>query len=547
MSDLKSGKIKLIKDALKRIASQFDIPAIQYNDDFDVEVVYSTGTILESASKNILKADDLAKIMPVLSRAVNGAIGIESHDNRYYFDADTIAMHELLGGFVEGDYFTPVLFGVRQSKTAGNRLYVVVCSEKIKKTDIVKEPPGINPARTSSPSVTFNLPDIAPFVNDENLIEYFPDGLLNAQQRAKKYTAVAEMVRYTNDKNDRKYREYIQKGRIDAANQMVSAAAKAAGYTIRAYHGTNNQEEKSTWNPETKTFDTEYKAFTVFKKKYAEQAGHFFASDKDNAGGYGSTVYSVYLMMKNPLEIDCKGSTYGSIEYDGMDMDTYEWAEYAKQHHYDGVIFRNIRDGVNYGDLSTPLDEYVVFDSNRIKSAEPITYDDDGKIIPISERFKPTRRDIRYSVSDSVSDRSLLLEAAEREGAGASEELRRFANRVKDLEGLQRRLERQEKKLEELTTPHQSASQTASTRRARSPQGEANEGERAELEGRIAETRELIAKTEERIDRLEKGAKLQREAECNCLLHAPPLNLGASEGAPCRATLISFGTEETIN
>ena len=152
-----------------------------------------------------------------------------------------------------------------------------------------------------------------------------------------------------------------------------------------------------------------------------------------------------------------------------------------------------------------------------------------------SDNNKPQNDgDVKHknSVSDSVSDRSLLLEAAEREGAGASEELRRFANRVKDLEGLQRRLERQERKLVGLTTPHQSASQTASTRRARSPQGEANEGERAELEG---------------IDRMEKGAKLQREAECNCFLHAPPLNLGASEGAPCRATLISFGTEETIN
>ena len=167
-----------------------------------------------------------------------------------------------------------------------------------------------------------------------------------------------------------------------------------------------------------------------------------------------------------------------------------------------------------------------------------------------SDNNKPQNDgDVKHknSVSDSVSDRSLLLEAAEREGAGASEELRRFANRVKDLEGLQRRLERQERKLVGLTTPHQSASQTASTRRARSPQGEANEGERAELEERIRETRELITKTEERIDRMEKGAKLQREAECNCFLHAPPLNLGASEGAPCRATLISFGTEETIN
>ena len=41
----------------------------------------------------------------------------------------------------------------------------------------------------------------------------------------------------------------------------------------------------------------------------------------------------------------------------------------------------------------------VTFDSNQIKSADPITYDDNGNVIPLSERFNSDNNDIRYSLS----------------------------------------------------------------------------------------------------------------------------------------------------
>lgn len=42
--------------------------------------------------------------------------------------------------------------------------------------------------------------------------------------------------------------------------------------------------------------------------------------------------------------------------------------------------------------------EYVFFDSNKVKSAEPITYDDSGNIIPISKRDNFNSPDIRYGL-----------------------------------------------------------------------------------------------------------------------------------------------------
>ncbi|MCR5575584.1 MAG: hypothetical protein K6F56_01095 [Oscillospiraceae bacterium] len=406
--DLQSGKAKLIKDALLRIADQFDIPEIQYNKDFEIEVVYSTGTILESANKNILRAEDLAKVLPLLSSAVNGAVGIESHDNRYFYDADTIAMHELLGGYIESDYYAPVLFGVRESKTAGNRLYVVVSSEKIKKTEIVKVPPGTNPARTTSPSVTISLANIVRFVKDENLLEYLPDGMLSTDQKTGKYKAIAETIRYTNNKNDAKYRKYVETGKLASAKQMVAAAAKAGGYVLHAYHGTPNG---------TFTVFRDWQYFTE-NKEYAD----IYQNQGASSNGYKQTAtnpitYDVYINLGKSFDTRNANerkifmqefyrkwgngtplSERGLPDWtDGDDL--IEFLE-EKGYDYDSIVLDEGGTGGYGEEVQDRGISYVVRDSSQIKSAEPITYDDDGKIIPISKRFDSSKQDIRFSRED---------------------------------------------------------------------------------------------------------------------------------------------------
>ena len=42
-------------------------------------------------------------------------------------------------------------------------------------------------------------------------------------------------------------------------------------------------------------------------------------------------------------------------------------------------------------------DVIIAFDSSQIKSADPVTYDDSGNVIPLSERFNEEQEDIRYS------------------------------------------------------------------------------------------------------------------------------------------------------
>jgi hypothetical protein len=56
---------------------------------------------------------------------------------------------------------------------------------------------------------------------------------------------------------------------------------------------------------------------------------------------------------------------------------------------YDGLMYPNRVEGG--GELS-----YVVFDSNQIKSADPITRDSQGNVIPLSRRFDQTKPDVRF-------------------------------------------------------------------------------------------------------------------------------------------------------
>ena len=143
------------------------------------------------------------------------------------------------------------------------------------------------------------------------------------------------------------------------------------GEPMVVYHGTTNDETEQKWNEKLKSYDTAHKQFTIFRRNTGGERnyGMFFNSDMDNAFAYGYYTYSVYLNIKNPLEIDCNNSSYDKIRYNGEVKDTYEWAKWAEKNGYDGVIFRNIRDGVDFNSMNEPTNDYVTFASNQIKSA----------------------------------------------------------------------------------------------------------------------------------------------------------------------------------
>ena len=70
---------------------------------------------------------------------------------------------------------------------------------------------------------------------------------------------------------------------------------------------------------------------------------------------------------------------------------------------------KNIKkDVIAYNDDEAGGKTYVVFDPTKIKSADPITKDDSGNVIPLSQRFKATSEDIRYMpAGDMATGRSV--------------------------------------------------------------------------------------------------------------------------------------------
>lgn len=98
---------------------------------------------------------------------------------------------------------------------------------------------------------------------------------------------------------------------------------------------------------------------------------------------------------------------YEDAEYDEALLDlayndlftTRDIAERAYNNGYDGVVFKNMIDmgGAVWDVEPNPADYIIVaFKPENVKSADPVTYDDKGNVIPLSERFSDSK-DIRYS------------------------------------------------------------------------------------------------------------------------------------------------------
>lgn len=136
--------------------------------------------------------------------------------------------------------------------------------------------------------------------------------------------------------------------------------------------------------------------------------------------------YSLFAKIENPLIIDASKSNWNEIDvksvlntpfgdaikseygedyfnYGTQHLSTREVSKYAKQAGYDGVIFKNLKDNGGHNSnvsLDTVSDVYIAFNPNNVKSADAITYDNNGKVIPLSERFDGNEDDIRYNISD---------------------------------------------------------------------------------------------------------------------------------------------------
>ena len=114
-------------------------------------------------------------------------------------------------------------------------------------------------------------------------------------------------------------------------------------------------------------------------------------------------IYSFYANTDNLFEIDAQNSAWHRIDGSLIGKEGYaktrDVALYARENGYDGVIIRNVYDSGGQTEYNEAGDVYIFFNpAEQVKSADTITYDDNGEIIPLDERFNPKNKDIRWSV-----------------------------------------------------------------------------------------------------------------------------------------------------
>jgi len=204
---------------------------------------------------------------------------------------------------------------------------------------------------------------------------------VNITPEMRKISQTGQM-RFMPEKLDSDYMKAVESGDVEAQQRMVDEAAKQAGYRQGVlWHGSRG------------------KKFTVFDETKGDRlpwmeghVGHYFSPDKNIASAMGSNVLGAYLKMDNPLILDAGDYSYSAI--------TPARKKEIQKQGYDSVI--------GTPQTNAGKQEFIVFDSNQIKSADPITRDDSGNVIPLSKRFDVGSKDIRYMPEGDVPTKKPL-------------------------------------------------------------------------------------------------------------------------------------------
>ena len=285
---------------------------------------------------------------------------------------------------------------------------------------------------------------------------------------------------------DKAYMDAVEAGDMEAAQGMVYDAARAAGYNSpRLYHGTDAEFttfDKEFNDPGSEGFfftNSEEMAASYgknIKQVYLHvEDPYVIEGNGRNWNQLHTDIFSVIPEIEDQIrvhEIAMKSFLdRGKItqeQYDHFREKYYDKVNFIKDESKDSIfdvikkyiyrwqirnfksmlnvertrdfewflqqldsdvniIFKDITDfGPNTADFyiarDVAHDVYVTTNPKNIKSADAVTYDDEGKVIPLSERFNPESSDIRFRVSNYnqaifVSNAAKVVEGIKQEKA----------------------------------------------------------------------------------------------------------------------------------
>lgn len=255
-------------------------------------------------------------------------------------------------------------------------------------------------------------------------------------------------------KRDSDYMTAVNNGDMETAQRMVDEAAKSAGYTFKLFHQTENDFTVFDTNHKgagTGDYETPFgifmkptdsniglkgqKQMPLYAKiknplvvhnreslmrelKDAETVTAVQDKIKEANSDYKSRVEQAGKDLQNylieyrkahpdePRSDIYKDKGFNEI-YDREDSLIEEWTaavdelaleaktaitEYLKNNGYDGVIIEE-----DVGSFGRKTKTYIALDNTQVKSSDPVTYDNNGNVVPLSERFNEKQEDIRYA------------------------------------------------------------------------------------------------------------------------------------------------------
>jgi hypothetical protein len=200
-------------------------------------------------------------------------------------------------------------------------------------------------------------------------------------------------TRFMPAKLDSEYKAAFEAKDEERARGLVDNVARLSGY-------------REVWNSGAPTQEIEGNTVrTPFM---------YFTDTKENADAYSGARVNRWFIKTNPMQVNEHQDQF--IDFFNPKSSRFiSDTEGGEDRAYKGTVRQLVDDAITEAQQAgfdsiempsewegKPWKNYIVFDPSQIKSADPFTYDNAGKLIPLSERFNMGTGDIRFMPSVAV-------------------------------------------------------------------------------------------------------------------------------------------------
>lgn len=240
---------------------------------------------------------------------------------------------------------------------------------------------------------------------------------------------------------DEEYLKAVEDGNMEKAQKMVNEAADAAGYsTDSSYQGTSAFNGAASWgNGYFLTKDERKEAWDNGEFEGESTLGDYINDDIDG-GNLEELTNAASYRAADPMRKEAIDNVRNAIQKKAKTITMYrsvpsdvkegsfrngDWVTPSRAYAVDNAKLHGWGDDYNIIEQKVPVDD-VWFDGNDIaewgygreedyindtdfayknsknnkKLLDAVTYDDNGNVIPLSQRFNEKNKDVRFSLKD---------------------------------------------------------------------------------------------------------------------------------------------------